>query len=125
MIKADAIGAEGFNWEEVEIERPIRWGRTEDMYFYIKDEKPAGLYIKRDFVELANIKPREPLKLFAQGTAIFMLKKDRYGTIMTGKTNGRYVRLGNASLARKLYEVAKEYEVIEAVDDYILFRPLR
>ena len=122
---SERMGIDGFKWEEVEIEKSRKQGRDDDMYFYLKDDKPQGLYIKREYIELANIQYKEPLKLYAQGTAIFMLKKDRYGTITIGKTNGRYIRMGGASLARKLYSISTEFEIIEAADDYILFRPRR
>ena len=122
---SERIGIDGFKWEEIEIEKSRKQGRDDDMYFYLKDDKPQGLYIKREYIELANIKYKEPLKLYAQGTAIFMLKKDRFGTITIGKSGGRYIRMGNSSLARKLYSISTEFEIIEATDDYILFRPRR
>lgn len=125
----ERIGFDGFEWEEIEVGKLGRGEAHHDIYLYHKSGKATAVvvYVKKEFVESAGLKQGDKLQLMAQGKAIFMLKKSKIGTIEIHKPNGTYYIVGATDLGRKLETRAEatEFEVIEALDEYIMFRPVR
>ena len=121
----EKIGFDGFNWEEVEVEESGR-GRKEDMYLYLK-KGLKQVYLKTEFLEMAEITEADKMQLLAQGSAILMFKVQKGGAIGITPNKCRYIRIGNTDLAVKLHSRfnTDKFEVIEAVDQYIMLRPIR
>ena len=117
---------DGYKWDAIEVAQGRKSGRNEDMYLYFNGIT-ANTYLKAKFLESAGISDKANLQLYSQGTEIFMIKEDEWGTIRIAEQKvGRYVHLGGKDLARKLKQKCdtEKFEVIEAVDGHILFRPI-
>lgn len=122
----ERIGFDGFNWEEVEVDKTVNRGRKDDMYLYL-NKGLKQTYIRSEHLEKAGIAETDRLQLLAQGDAILMFKVQKGGAIGISSIKGKYTRLGNADLTSKLHArfKADRFEVIEAADQYILLRPIR
>lgn len=123
----EKIGFDGFEWEEIQIDSADGKGRKRaDIYLYIHD-KVKQTYVKAEYFELAGITTEDRLHILAQGSAILMLKKQNGGPINIKSAKGNYCRIGGADLTTKLYNRChtKEFEIVEATDGYVMFRPIR
>ena len=123
----EKIGFDGFNWEEVEVAPAGSKGKNKaDIYLYMYS-KLKQTYVKAEYLEMAGIKPTDRLQLMAQGSAILMFKVQKGGAIGINPVKGKYCRLGGADLTSKLNARCntQEFEVVEAADGYIMFRPIR
>ena len=125
----ERIGFDGFEWEEIEVNNLSKRELHGDIYLYRKNGKANAMvvYVRKEFIESAGLVRGDKLQLMAQGKAIFMLKKSKVGTIEIHKPNGTYYVVGASDLGKKLEARAEttDFEVIEAVDGYIMFRPVR
>ena len=122
----DKVGFDGFEWEEVAVD--VMWSNRQhsDLYLYTSGHIKRS-WVKKCFVEQAGLVKGDMLQLFAQGSSIFMLKKSKTGNIKLGKESGQYQSVGGKDFHIKMFNRANatEFEVLEAADGYILFRPIR
>lgn len=121
----ERIGFDGFEWEEIKFAPTKRGGRADHIYIDKSNGKTYYVYIQTGFLESAGIPIGSKCKLYSQGTAIYMLKAQEKGEIEIKKVGGRFCKMGNSELAKKLIAVSDKFEIIEAQDGYILFRPIR
>ena len=119
------IGFDGFEWEEIKFAPTKRGGRADHIYIDKSNGKTYYVYIQTGFLESAGIPVDGKCKLYSQGTAIYMLKAQEKGEVEIKKLTGRFCKIGNSELAKKLMAAAMKFEVIEAQDGYVLFRPIR
>lgn len=121
------IGIDGFKWEKIEVGSNRR-SRHEDMYIY-QNGKQTHLFVRREFLELADMHINDALTLYGQGKAIFMFQKEKGGEIVINTvTKGAYQKIGGKELALKLLKTtdeAKAFEVVDSSEGYILFRPIK
>ena len=122
----ERVGFDGFEWEEVRVLGAGGSRPHHELYLYT-DGKARRTYLKDYIVQLAGWEEGDKLQLYAQGTSIYMLKKSKIGVIKVGRKNGRNRTIGGSDFYIKLKERANttEFEVIEAADGYVLFRPIR
>lgn len=116
--------SEGFNWEEIDVKSNGN-SKHQPIFIVIGSKGPKALVLKADLAEKIGIQKGDPYRLYKQGKAIFMLKKERSDKKVS--SNGGYFAVGGSDIAKELYSLtdATEFEIVDTEEGCVLFRPRR
>ena len=116
--------SEGFNWEEINTGKTGRQTHS-DIYIGSSHGKAEAILITARLGDKTGMVKGETWKLYAQGKAIFMLKREKGETKISSANS--YLRFGGKQAAVELYTRAgtTEFEIVDSEDGCVIFRPIR